>query len=121
MRTLESSKIGALNGLTLLEEVVKIYVPSTIGKKHIDNQKYVEIISKRLSDHFGGATSIEGVGSWIDDNGILVQEKVNIVYAYTDKLNNSKIEKVLELCHWLKNGMSQYCISLEINNKLYFV
>jgi len=112
----------ALKNLTSLKEVVKIYVPSTYNvDQKIDNYKFVEGIESGLSNLFGGSTTIEANGAYLSNNGFLVTEKINIVYAFCENLDNEKIDSVLTLCEWLKKEMKQECISLEVNNELYFV
>lgn len=112
----------ALKNLTSLKDVVKIYVPSTYNvDQKIDNKKFVEGIESGLSNLFGGSTTIEGNGAYTSENGFLITEKINIVYAFCENLDNEKIDSVLTLCEWLKKEMKQECISLEVNNELYFV
>ena len=105
-----------------LGEYVSIYVPSTLDtNKSIDNAKYVEKIQFELSKMFGGSTSYDTIGSFVADNNEHIVEKVTIVKAFSTKIDNEHVEKCVKLCEALKVEMSQYCISLEINGKLFFV
>lgn len=114
-------KTPLLTELKPLTEIVKIYVPSTFEvDKEIDNTNFVNEIASQLSDMFGGCTITDGFGCWNSNKG-LVQEKVNIVYAYAEHIDNVAIDKILHLCNWLKFEMKQEAVSLELNNKLYFV
>lgn len=115
-------KLSVLKGLTALTEKISIYVPSTFNVDiAINSDEYSEKIEKELSTLFGGCTRTRSKGSYVCSNGFLVQEDVNIIYAFTDALNNHKLDAVLNMCIWLKEEMEQECISLEINNKLYFI
>ena len=108
------------NGLT---NCIKIYVPNTvnINRKLIIN-KYKKETAKFMAETFGGSTSYKGQGSWISEAGEMVTEKVQIVYAYMDQETyEKKIGSVLEYVEKLKEKMSQECISVEINNVLYFI
>lgn len=123
MMQVENKQFKGLQGLTGLQEKISIYVPSTLEvNKVVSNKKYVEKVLIELSTLFGGATSQNASGSWYsNDLDCLVIEDITIVYSFSDNLDNEKIDTVLGLCEWLKMEMSQECISLEINGKLYFI
>ena len=111
-----------LKNMTCLSEKVSIYIPSTIDfNRKIDSSKYVQKIELALSGLFGGCTTIETNGSYKGENDMLVSEKINIVYSYTNDLNNEQIDIIVGLCEMLKKELVQECISLEINNRLYFI
>ena len=102
---------------------VAIYVPSTVNvSEKINNSEYVKETACFLSDLFGGCTSISGNGYYISENKQLINESVEICYAFTTKKAFSENEeKILNYCEYLKTELTQECISLEYNNKLYFV
>ena len=105
-----------------LKNRIVVYVPSTVNVNvMIDNGKYVRYVMEELSKLFGGATAYDALGSWLSDDVGLVTENVKLVYSFTDELDNQKLEKVVELCEWIKREMSQECVSLEVNGQLYFV
>ncbi|WP_242490877.1 DUF3574 domain-containing protein [Priestia endophytica] len=113
---------NVLKGQFHLNNVVKIYVPSTYNiDEPVDNKKYVDQSLEKFSNMFGGATSIDGTGAWIGDNKKLVKEKVTIVYSFAEKLDKDKINKVVEYAKYLKNDMKQSSVSLEVNGKMYFI
>ena len=116
---LNSKKLSALIELS---SNVKIYVPSTINtSEEIDNEAYIVLVLGKLSEMFGGATSFEALGCWQSNSG-LIKERVTICQSYcTEKQLQENIDKVVEICEELKNTMNQEAISLEVNNKLYFV
>lgn len=114
--------LQSLQTLDVLKENVILYVPSTIDESTpIDNAEYVEHIEKELSALFGGATSYSAMGSWLNNEGILIREHVTKVQSFTDTLSNIDIDKVIRLGMKLKEDMSQYAISLEVNGVLYFI
>lgn len=64
---------SALKGQYYLEDVVKIYIPSTYNvDQPIDNTPYVNKTLEKFSKMFGGATSIEGTGAWLSDDDQLI-------------------------------------------------
>jgi hypothetical protein len=70
---------------------------------------------------FGGATAIEGNGSWLSDDNQLIKEKVTIVYSFAEDLDKNKINQVVAYAEYLKEEMKQSSVSLEVNGKMYFI
>ncbi|PAD67551.1 hypothetical protein CHH83_18515 [Bacillus sp. 7586-K] len=111
-----------MKGQYHLEDVVKIYVPSTYDiDQPIDNTPYVNKTLETFSKMFGGATSIEGTGAWVSDNEELIKEKVTIVYSFVEKLDKKKVNEVVAYAKSLKEEMKQSSVSLEVNGKMYFI
>ena len=80
-----------------------ILVPSTqhgnqkIGK--IEHQKRIEETRKFLAQKYGGYTSVNATGGYIDSNGKLVKEPVAEVVAYTNQEGFDKNHAAVE--HYL--------------------
>lgn len=106
-----------------LNTKVAIYVPSTIDvNKPIDNSEFCAYVQRKLSEMFGGATTNEAYGSYVCNNGELLNEKVSIVYSFCSSSQIMKnIESVVQICEYLKKEMSQESILLEVNNKVKFI
>lgn len=121
----ETTKVkqsSALKGQFYLEDVVKIYVPSTYNvDQPIDNTPYVNKSLEEFSKMFGGATAIDGTGSWLSDDDQLVTENVTIVYSFAEDLDKNKINRVVAYAKSLKDEMKQSSVSLEVNGKMYFI
>ncbi|WP_420828830.1 DUF3574 domain-containing protein [Metabacillus dongyingensis] len=118
----KTKQSSLLKGQFYLEDVVKIYVPSTYNvDQPIDNTPYVNKSLEEFSRMFGGATAIDGTGSWLTDDNQLVKEKVTIVYSYAEDLDKKKINKAVTYAKTLKEEMKQSSVSLEINGKMYFI
>lgn len=112
-----------LQNLFKLGSKVTVYVPSTVEvDKQIDNEKYVKAVAEKLSVWFGGATSTPARGYWVSTSVGLVKEDTTIVFAYTDTENlQNCIDRLVDLCEWLKAEMSQESVALEINGEMYFI
>ncbi|MCP1124242.1 DUF3574 domain-containing protein [Bacillus sp. AFS018417] len=120
--TLKVQESNALKGQFHLDNVVKIYVPSTYNvDQPIDNTPYVNKSLETFSKMFGGATAIEGTGAWVGDNNQLIKEKVTIVYSFAENLNKKTINEVVAYAKSLKEEMKQSSVSLEVNGKMYFI
>jgi hypothetical protein len=121
----ETTKVkqsSALKGQFYLEDVVKIYVPSTYNvDQPIDNTPYVNKSLEEFSKMFGGATAIDGTGSWLSDDDQLITENVTIVYSFAEDLDKNKINRVVAYAKSLKDEMKQSSVSLEVNGKMYFI
>ncbi|WFB55748.1 DUF3574 domain-containing protein [Paenibacillus sp. BR1-192] len=116
---------SALDGQFQLGHVVKIYVPSTVnGDIPITeeaHEKFVDEALTQFSGWFGGATAVEGVGAWVDDNKKLIKEKVTIVYAFAEKLDKAAINQVVDYAKKMKEELGQSSVSLEVDGKMYFI
>ncbi|WP_026584156.1 hypothetical protein [Bacillus sp. J33] len=120
--TSNGKQSSALKGQYYLEDVVKIYVPSTYNvDQPIDNTPYVNQSLEKFSEMFGGATAIDGTGAWLSDQDQLVKEKVTIVYSFAEDLDKKKINQVVEYAKSLKEEMKQSSVSIEVNGKMYFI
>ncbi|MBD8588030.1 hypothetical protein IFT92_09420 [Peribacillus simplex] len=97
-------------------------MPSTYNvDQPIDNTPYVNKSLEEFSKMVGGATAIDGTGSWLSDDNQLIKEKVTIVYSYAEDLDKKKINKVVTYAKSLKEEMKQSSVSLEVNGKMYFI
>ena len=115
-------KLGKKLGSGLSEKIA-VYVPSTYdgNREVIDNSAYVQKVMEELAELFGGATAYEASGAWISEEKGLIIENVTIVYAYCDTLTNEAIDDVIKICEHIKEGLKQEAVSIEINDKLYFI
>lgn len=106
-----------------LNHKITIYIPSTQGvSAEADNSKHIEATAKLFSNCFGGATSTQAVGYWMSDTEGLVKEHPVLVYAYAQEEDFIKnIDLIIDYCFQLKEELQQEAISLEVDNKLYFI
>lgn len=111
-------------GTTELSVKTAIYVPSTKYDKKITPKQFAKRIietRKFLSKTFGGSTSIQGTGSWLDKNK-LIKEDVVIVESFTTKPLYLEHDKLLE--NFVKSKLDswkQAAISVEYRGKLYII
>jgi hypothetical protein len=112
-----------LKNLIPLEHNVKIYVPFTMNvNQQTDNSKFVDNTLNFLSIAFNGSTSYEAIGCWHSQELGLIKEKIVVCESYCKENELKKeIDPILSYCEGLKNQLQQEAISLEIDNKLYFV
>lgn len=104
---------------------VAVYVPSTKEiNKVFDNTEYLQLTIKEMSKDFGGATTQRVLGAWLSQNDGIVQEEITIVYSYcTMQQLKENLQRIKNLCEFLKNELQQEAISLEItkNSELQFI
>ena len=112
----------SLKSLIELDSNIKLYIPSNSNGKEFDNSKYVDNALSYFSGIFGGSTSYEALGCWVSNTGKLIKERVIIVQSFCqEKQLKANIEPVIDYAEKLKKELNQEAISLEVNNKLYFV
>lgn len=125
-----TKKMDSLSLVTKrLSENVKIYVPSTfnletgetINLSETEHLNFVKWIEKGLSDRFGGVTTYEAFGSYIMEDGALIREKMTIVQAFADRVNNDDIDLVWYYAVELWRQLNQEAVTVEINNELYII
>jgi hypothetical protein len=118
--TMQSKK---LKNLIELSSSVKIYVPSTADVNQVcDNTDIVDMVLSEMSAMFGGATKFDALGCWSSPACGLVKERIMICCSYcTEAQLSANIDSVVEICERVKSEMGQEAVSLEINNKLYFI
>ena len=63
---------------------IEIYVPSNT----LIDVVFVKKTAKTFAKLFGGATTIDAFRTLVDDNGVAIPDKIQIVYAYSEKLPN---------------------------------
>jgi hypothetical protein len=84
-----------------------IYVPSQSSKRVIsadERDRMLEDTCRCMSTHFGGCTSVDASGQWLDDSGVLVCEHVTIVYSYNDSIDN---DYMLAVAEYVKRVLAQ--------------
>ena len=103
-----------------------IYVPSTsdVDKAISDSEmkKRVTGVSTYLSNIFGGYTSQETIGGYVDSKGNLVNEDVVRVVSFgaTDKFEKNKAKILKKIAEWCSKW-SQEAIGFEVEGDLYYI
>ena len=101
----------------------RIYVPSTVSvNQAVNNSAAVAGCLSFLSGLFGGATALNASGAWVSDSAGLVLEDVTICYAFCGLRAFLRGRRaVLDYAKNLRDSMSQECVSVEIDGRLYLV
>lgn len=91
-----------------------ITIPSTQknGTPVFDRDGILTSVQSDMSNTFGGATSVNGVGSWNDDNGNLVTESVTVVSSYGDDAD--KVADLERIARWVKTVANQDCVLITV-------
>ena len=101
-----------------LDSKIGLYVPSTGNDgKDVDDLTFAKRASKigrKFALLFGGSTSIDAYGHWIDASGKLIDEKIKIIYSFAgqDTLDQH-YNDLVQYAGKLARQWSQECISLE--------
>lgn len=122
------SELSQLKGIFCLDHYCKIYVPSTINVDNkttqaADLQEYfVNACRDLFSRIFGGATSNAAIGAWSAANGEIVTESIVQVTGFcsSEQLAGG-LSDVLNLTKRICKEMQQEAVTLEVDNKIYFI
>lgn len=117
------TEIKQLKGLFSLDHNIKIYIPSTIDiDKTVDTSKHITEGLNLFSSLFGGATKYDAVGAWSSQTRGLVTENIIVIESYATKEQAvAGLDGVVKFAGKLKTELRQEAISLEYDNKLYFI
>lgn len=121
----DGGTLGLHGGLHLPYEI-SVYVPSTkevdkhISKKEMDER--TTEVTKFLSDKFGGFTSMQTTGGYVDHTGNLVKEPIVKITSFsTEKsFSDNKSNLISQIKEWNKQW-GQEAIGLEFEGDLYYV
>lgn len=101
------------NGLIHLPERVAIYVPAEFKNEILRVQQF-------FNKEFGGSTVINGMGSWIGEKGLEIEE-VAIIYSNLRSLDDITIRKVLGMARHVKSRCKQEAVSVEFSGEMYLI
>jgi hypothetical protein len=96
---------------------VSVVVPSTRAGVFVSEARMLaraELVAKNLSDRFGGATATPSSGYWVNDAGKLVEEKVVVVYTYTDALDEGQYADLRATVKGWQEIWVQDCVLLTV-------
>ena len=83
-----------------MSEKLQIYVPRNGKWQNVRKE-----VARRLSERFGGATiDSERSGMWVDDDGNMIQDTVDVVYTYSDSIATETAEQIAE---YVKNELDE--------------
>lgn len=98
-----------------------IYLPSESNGALIDTDKRWQefrYVARRLSEEFGGCTSVEAYGWWANNEGELIAEHVTILYSLVDEneveVRKSTASVLRELAEHVKAVLNQQSVLTSI-------
>ena len=109
----------------MLNKYIQVYIPGTRnGSIPLTQDEILKVntwAAKKLSSQFGGCTAQAGVGSWQDDNGILITENVTLIKAYHDRDPIAAWDIGVKIAQVLKRALRQYAVTLESQDGIDFI
>jgi hypothetical protein len=79
------------------------------------------LVKRQMSRSFGGFTAHEADGGWIDNTGLLVEEKVTVVESYTDEDPDKAEDCARIMALTVINALYQDAAMYTIDNEAKFV
>jgi len=101
--------------LKIMDRKVAIYVP--VGYTPV-----LSMVQKELAEKFGGTTTFHTEGSWIDADGDLVEEGVEVVTSwYSSKEYIRAPAFVIDLAVRVREKAHQDCVAIEVEGEMLIV
>jgi len=80
------------------------------------------MVQKELAKKFGGTTTFHTEGSWVDDEGDLVEEGVEVVTAwYSSNEYVYGTAFVVDLAVRVREKANQDCVAIEVEGEMILV
>ena len=93
---------------------VSVFVPSTFGENTPAESALVasvlDSVQCNFCTMFGGSTTIDGSGQWVNDSNEVVSEPVKIVYAFTDCDKVTCESFLLAQSQYVRVQLAQTCV-----------
>ncbi len=109
----------------MLTKFVSIYVPSTrevnIPLTKEELKAVVNNTAAKMSSQFGGCTATAGIGYYVSNDGILVEEIVTILKSFHDNNTQDAFTFTQGLANELKVKLTQESVTVENNDGIEFV
>jgi len=101
--------------MKIMDRKVAIYVP--VGYTPV-----LSMVQKELAKKFGGTTTFHTEGSWVDGEGDLVEEGVEVVTSwYSSKEYIYGTAFVVDLAVRVREKAHQDCIAIEVEGEMILV
>ncbi len=105
-----------------LSDYAIVYIPS-ISKsgRPCASAYYTDKVSKKFAILFGGFTTTQSIGGYVDTEGKLIQENVTLIKSFLPNLDNETQLNLFRIASNLKVEMEQESIALEVSGQMFFV
>ena len=100
----------------MLKYKVELYVPMNTPEQ----EKVLTDVFERFCIKFGSATVNPVLGGWIDDKGVLVTDKIGIVYSYTDILMFGEKNWLKKVAVEVREKLNEDAVTLIMNGEADF-
>lgn len=80
--------------------------------------KAADEIKRALSEKFGGYTTYDAQGGWINEEGELIDEPVKVYETYTD---NARYSVFRSIAHNVRVTTGEDAVMFTINNESHFI
>jgi putative cell wall-binding protein len=106
---------GNVDGLEFSYEL-SLTVPSNVqGTERSElSNSITEFVASDFSERFGGATIVPAYGSYVGDDGALINEQVNVVSALTTEFSVSDAEYMSALGRLVGRIMKQETVLVSV-------
>ena len=102
-----------------LKNSVSVYLMKKDNAKK-DLSKLNNDIIKNLSSAFGGATVVDGLGYWVDDDTLYKDDNIIVKCNYSELSNEMRASFLNSIKLEFEKG-KQLAVSVELNGELYIL
>lgn len=96
----------------MLKHKIELYVPvNTVGQQKVALNAF-----KTFCKAFGAATINPVIGGGIDEKGVLVSNKINIVYSYVSILSKKNRQFAEEMAVSVRKELKEDAVTLVIDD-----
>jgi len=101
----------------------KLYVPTdAFETDDVANKTVGDVLCERAADHYGGFTTYDGRGGWLDGNGNLVSEKVVVLEVVADENADVNLETFGKVnARWIRAATDETVVMFTIDGDKYMV
>jgi len=101
--------------MKIMNRKVAVYIP--VGYTPV-----LHMVQKELAEKFGGTTTFHTDRSWIDGDGDLVEEGVEVVTSWYSSKEHIRVPAfVIDLAMKAKTKANQDCIVIEVEEEMMLV
>jgi len=101
------------------KESFAVYIPDNGSVK---SRGVIEEVERDFSRFFGGFTSYQVTGGWVNQAGSLVKEPVVRVFAFADGKEKSKrVNSIRAIARKIKEELDQEAVAVEVNGAMILV
>lgn len=102
---------------------IRVHIPSRdFSGGNINNEEMIMKVKELFAQLFGGYTTHEACGGWINESGHRIEENITLIETYSSRIGfEENLKKVLAVILDFKVRYNQESIALAVNNRFFLI